>query len=57
MSRLRVLCFSVSLDGYGAGPSQDLEHPLGVGGEAMFDWFFHTRTCRKCTAKTAGKRE
>jgi dihydrofolate reductase len=44
MSRLRVNCFSVSLDGYGAGPNQDLEHPLGVGGEEMFDWFFHTRT-------------
>jgi dihydrofolate reductase len=34
----------VSLDGFGAGPDQDLEHPLGVGGEAMFQWFFHTNT-------------
>jgi dihydrofolate reductase len=41
---LRVECFSVSLDGYGAGQSQDLENPLGIGGPALFDWFFHTRT-------------
>lgn len=44
MSRLRVLSFSVSIDGFGAGPRQDLEHPLGVGGPELFDWFFHTRT-------------
>ncbi len=47
MSRLRVQTFSVSLDGFGAGPDQDLEHPLGVGGPDMFDWFFHTRTFQK----------
>src|SRR5512143_2148653 len=44
MSKLRVYCFSVSLDGYAAGPRQDLQHPLGVGGEGLFDWFFRTRT-------------
>ncbi len=44
MSRLRVHTFSVSIDGFGAGPDQDLEHPLGVGGPELFDWFFHTRT-------------
>ena len=47
MSRLVVRSFSVSLDGFGAGPHQDLEHPLGVGGPEMFDWFFHTRTWRR----------
>ncbi len=47
MSRLRVHTFSISLDGFGAGPNQDLEHPLGVGGPEMFDWFFHTRTFQK----------
>lgn len=36
MSRLVVRCFSLSLDGFGAGPRQDLEHPLGVGGPEMF---------------------
>jgi len=44
MTRLRVSCFSISLDGYGAGPRQDLQHPLGIGGPELFDWFFHTRT-------------
>ena len=44
MSKLRVQCFSLSLDGYGAGPNQDLKNPLGVGGDAMFQWFFPTRT-------------
>jgi dihydrofolate reductase len=44
MSKLVVRAFGVSLDGFGAGPDQTLEHPLGVGGDAMFQWFFHTRT-------------
>jgi dihydrofolate reductase len=46
VSRVRVCTFSVSIDGFGAGPNQSLEHPLGVGGPEMFDWFFHTRTFR-----------
>ena len=47
MSKLKVHTFSISIDGFGAGPNQDLEHPLGVGGPEMFDWFFHTRTWRR----------
>jgi dihydrofolate reductase len=47
MSQLVVHTFSISLDGYGAGPRQDLENPLGVGGPEMFEWFFHTRTFKK----------
>ena len=43
-SKLRVNCFGVSLDGYGAGPQQDLSNPLGVGGMALHEWFFPTRT-------------
>jgi dihydrofolate reductase len=43
-SKLRVNCFSVSLDGYGAGPQQDLANPLGIGGTALPQWFFPTRT-------------
>ncbi|HVS50717.1 MAG TPA: dihydrofolate reductase family protein [Opitutaceae bacterium] len=43
-SKLRVNCFGVSLDGYGAGPRQDLSNPLGVGGMALHEWFFPTRT-------------
>ncbi len=46
MSKLRVY-FSISIDGYGAGPNQDLENPLGVGGLRVFDWFFPTRTWQK----------
>src|SRR5262249_43019424 len=44
MAKVRVHAFSVSLDGFGAGPAQDLEHPLGVAGPELFDWFFHART-------------
>jgi dihydrofolate reductase len=47
MSRVRVCSIGVSIDGFGAGPNQDLAHPLGVGGEAMFEWFFATRTFQK----------
>ena len=47
MSRLRVASFSVSLDGFGAGPDQSLEQPLGVGGEALHEWVFPTRTFRR----------
>ena len=44
MPKLRVSCFAVSLDGYGAGPAQSRDNPLGVGGEALHQWFFPTRT-------------
>jgi dihydrofolate reductase len=44
MSKLRVHCFTVSLDGYGAGPDQSLKNPLGVGGEALHGWMVATRT-------------
>ncbi len=46
MSKLRVQCFALSLEGYGAGPRQSLDHPLGVGGERLHGWFFPTRTFR-----------
>lgn len=44
MSRLLVRSIGVSLDGFSAGPDQDREHPLGVGGEALFQWYFHTNS-------------
>jgi dihydrofolate reductase len=44
MAKLRVHGFGVSLDGFGAGPKQSLENPLGVNGTAIFQWFFGTRT-------------
>ncbi len=44
MQKLRVASFSVSVDGFGAGPNQSLENPLGVGGEELHQWFFPTKT-------------
>lgn len=43
MTRVRVESFGLSLDGYGAGPDQDLQNPLGVGGPELMEWFFPTR--------------
>jgi dihydrofolate reductase len=40
MTELRVHNFSVSLDGYGAGPAQSEEDPLGIGGEQLHEWIF-----------------
>lgn len=54
MSRLRVQSFSVSLDGYGAGPNQDLKNPLGVGAPAIFEWFFPTATFKQMTGQPGG---
>ncbi|PZV36849.1 dihydrofolate reductase family protein [Mesorhizobium kowhaii] len=54
MSKLRVNAFSLSLDGYGAGPDQDLQNPLGVGGEALHKWAFSTRTFRKMFGEEGG---
>jgi dihydrofolate reductase len=55
MSRLRVLSFALSLDGYGAGPDQDLQHPLGVNGHDMMQWFFPTRTWRRMQGQDGGE--
>lgn len=44
MTRVRVESFTISLDGYGADPHQDLENPLGVGGTDWHQWLFRTRT-------------
>ena len=46
MGKLRVSSFAVSLDGFGAGPNQDLDNPLGQGGVALMEWFFNSRTWR-----------
>jgi dihydrofolate reductase len=54
MSKLRVPTFSISLDGYGAGPNQDLDNPLGIGGKALHEWFFGTRTFRKMHGQDGG---
>jgi dihydrofolate reductase len=54
MSRLRVHSFAISPDGYGAGPNQDLDNPLGVGGRALHEWVFATRTFREMHGKDGG---
>lgn len=47
MTRVRVESFAISLDGYGAGPNQDLDNPLGVGGVDLHQWFLPTRTFQR----------
>ena len=54
MSRVRVHNFTISLDGYGAGPRQTREDPLGVGGESLHGWFIPTRTFQRIHGKTDG---
>ena len=54
MTRVRVHSFTISLDGYGAGPLQTREVPLGVGGEALHDWLIQTRTFQSMIGKTGG---
>ena len=44
---LRVESLTLSLDGYGAGPDQDVDNPLGVGGAALHGWAFNTRTFQR----------
>jgi dihydrofolate reductase len=46
--------FSISLDGYGAGPDQSPENPLGRGGEDLHQWFFPTRTFRRISGTDEG---
>ncbi|WP_179613600.1 dihydrofolate reductase family protein [Rhizobium leguminosarum] len=54
MSKVRVAGFSLSIDGFGAGPEQSMQDPLGKRGAEMFQWFFHTRTFRAMQGKDDG---
>ncbi|MBI5449873.1 MAG: dihydrofolate reductase [Gammaproteobacteria bacterium] len=54
MGRLRVSSFSISIDGYGAGPDQDINNPLGVGGMALHQWAFSTRTIQQMFGNGGG---
>lgn len=47
MSKVRVASFSVSIDGFGAGPDQSLQDPLGVGGMELHQWVFPTATFQR----------
>jgi len=55
MSKLRVQSFGISLDGYGAGPNQSLQNPLGVRGGELMDWFVHTRLWRSMMGQGDGE--
>ncbi|MDR9781416.1 dihydrofolate reductase family protein [Rhizobium redzepovicii] len=54
MSKVRVAGFSLSVDGFGAGPEQSMQDPLGKRGAEMFQWFFHTSTFRAMQGKDDG---
>jgi dihydrofolate reductase len=54
MSKVKVAAFSISLDGFGAGPEQDLKNPLGVRGHELHSWFFPTESFKKMTGKSGG---
>ena len=55
MAKVRVQSFGLSLDGYSAGPNQDLQHPLGVNGLEIMDWFLQTRVWRDMHGQGGGE--
>jgi dihydrofolate reductase len=54
MSKVRVAAFSVSIDGFGAGPRQDLQNPLGVRGFELHGWFQKTEIFKKMQGQSGG---
>src|ERR1700740_558505 len=54
MTKVRVGGFSVSLDGFGAGPEQSLQDPLGKRGEELHGWAFHTRSFKAMLGEPGG---
>lgn len=54
MGKVRVAGFAVSIDGFGAGPDQGLQHPLGRGGQDLHQWFYPTRTFRSMIGAEGG---
>ena len=55
MPRLLVSGFTISLDGYGAGPRQSLDAPLGVGGESLHGWLVSSRTFKRMQGQEGGE--
>jgi len=55
MSKLRVQSFAISIDGYGAGPNQDLQNPLGVRGPELMQWLFQTRAWNRMHGTDGGE--
>jgi dihydrofolate reductase len=54
VSKVRVAAFGVSIDGFGAGPNQSLEDPLGVGGPGLHNWFYPTAVFQKMYGNQPG---
>ena len=54
VGRVRVAAFSLSLDGFGAGPEQSLQDPLGKRGTELHRWFVGTKTFRAMFGKGGG---
>jgi dihydrofolate reductase len=54
MGKVRASAFSVSLDGFGAGPNQDLQNPFGVGADGLTTWLLKTRTFHEMTGREGG---
>ncbi len=55
MSKVKVAAFSVSIDGFGAGPRQDLQNPLGVRGLELHSWFLRTEVFNKMHGQSGGR--
>jgi len=55
MTKLVVRAFSISLDGYGAGPNQSLDSPLGVNGRTLHEWAFATKMFRAMFGQDGGE--
>jgi dihydrofolate reductase len=55
MPKVRVNAFAISIDGYGAGPRQSREDPLGAGGLRLHDWMFPTRTFQRIHGGQGGE--
>lgn len=54
MSKVKVSAFSISLDGFGAGPHQDKKNPLGIRGEELHQWLYPTKMFQKMMGKEGG---
>jgi len=54
MARVVVRNFAVSLDGFGAGPDQNLDNPIGAGGDRLHTWIFETRFGRQMIGGDGG---
>lgn len=55
MSKLRVAAFSISIDGFGAGPNQSLDNPLGEHGKSLHEWVFDTKTFGRVHGQGGGR--